>query len=843
MTSTQRRTTRKLHLNRPLCERLEMRIALSTVLGTDPGPGMILTTSPTTFRVTFDAPIDPFSLGTGDVLIGRVADDGSLSPILVDGQNPQETLNDEGTVLTLDAVNPIAPGRYRLVLAGTSGLAGLDGTTAANADGTDQTLADFTVERPGVGLSDAVDLGPIGADPVAVAGSLDFTANPSAVSLYKLTLPKGHFYRLGAEVSADRDGSRLDAALTLFDASGRAISTNDLGRPDAPNDPFLFAGVKPGTYYLGVSGAGDLPGLPGGYDLRARSPGPQQTVPGGAFTLHLVADVADLPGAQIGFSVQHADPLDPTLTGFTLRFSTPLDLGSSGSTVFDRATAGVDLVDQDGRSWPVAAVNYDARRAALAYLISDRLPQGRYTLRMNSRHPLVDLAGITPISPTMPKGVLANFAVGPDLRRRDPDGSLAIPASLLGGSARVASTDALATVQQAATASEDLGPLTPNLVLKGVSRTFTIEPGQTVALRFVALYDEYYTLGINHVGGHVQISVDGGSGKGYRVDPGPAGQENPNLAHFSIGQHVLRFTATGDAAVKITTKLGIGAFSWDSLLANGLGQGPALNLRLVANDAPANFAPGEGATATSLADAPSPALSSGPFAGPSAETFGASTAPAAHSGPSLAVASGGSSSVASRGSMGLAIDVGGALVGRPSADADRVAAVGPGTSSGAIAMASAATGPGQAIAAMGSLRGSFGASGQDPAHPLEPADPGPITDGSMPPVNRSEVPSPDLDESDLATTGVIPPALSTAGERGQAAPTATQNALLAPAAERSETEEAEAPAGITAWVVGLVGMTALGARWYQKRKRVASIPTVAIRVIPAPHKARTRVRV
>ena len=842
MTSTKRRPTRKLYLNRPLCERLEMRIALSTVLGTDPGPGMILSTPPAAFHVTFDAPIDPFSLGTGDVLVDRVADDGSLTPAFTDA--PQESLNDAGTVLTLHAAAPLAPGQYRLILPGTSFLAGLDGSFAANPDGTDLALGDFTVARPGAGLSDAVALGPIGATPVAVAGKLDFTANASAVSLYKITLPAGHFYRLGAEVSAQRDGSPLDAALTLFDAQGNAISTDDVGRPDAPHDPFLFAGVKPGTYYLGVSGTGDLPGLPGGYNVLAQSPGPQQTGSGGTFTLHLVADAADLPGALIGFSVQHADPLDPTPTGFTLRFSAPLDLGNSGSTAFDRSTAGVDLVDQNGRSWPVTAANYDAQHAALAYVVSDRLPQGVYTLRMDAQHPLVDLAGITPISPTMPNGVLANFAVGPDLRQRRPDGSLAIPAALVGvtGATSSTSTEGIVSVDRAATVSEDLGPLTPNLVLKSVSRTFAVEPGQTMAIRVVSLIDGFYKLGINHAGGPVQIVIDGGHDAQDTTDSGLAGQDNSTLVHLQLGPNTLRFTATGDAPVTVTAKIGISAFPWDSLLANGLGQGPALNLRLVATDGPVNFAPGDGAAAPALANTPSSSTPSSPAAGPFAETSGAAAAPAAHAGSSLAGSSS-SGAVASRGSTGLAIDVGGNLVGRPSSEADHVAAVGPGTSSGAIAMASAATSPGQALAAMGSLRGAFSSSGHDNPHMLEPTDPGPITDGSMPSETRSESTSPIVGEAVAATTEVAADAPTLARGADRPASNATEGALPTPAPERSETEEAQAPAGITAWVIGLVGMTAVGARWYQKRKRGASVPTVAVRAIPAPHKARARARV
>ena len=99
MTSTKRRPTRKLLLDRPFCERLETRIALSTVIGTDPGPGVIFSTSPTAFRVTFDAPIDPITVGTGDILLDQVAADGSLVPVAAGAT--QETLDGSGTVLTL----------------------------------------------------------------------------------------------------------------------------------------------------------------------------------------------------------------------------------------------------------------------------------------------------------------------------------------------------------------------------------------------------------------------------------------------------------------------------------------------------------------------------------------------------------------------------------------------------------------------------------------------------------------------------------------------------------------------------------------------------------------------
>ena len=293
----------------------------------------------------------------------------------------------------------------------------------------------------------------------------------------------------------------------------------------------------------------------------------------------------------------------------------------------------------------------------------------------------------------------------------------------------------------------------------------------------------------------------------------------------------------------ITLKLRIGTFSWDSLLANGLGQGPALNLRLISTDGPASFSLGDAATAPAPA---TPSNSSGPAAGPLPETF------AFTSSTPIAVAHGfisspSSSSFGSHGSPGLAIDLGGVLVGRPSLDADRIAAVGPGTSPGAIAMASAGPGLGQALAAMGSLRGSF-SLGQD--GPPQQPETSPITDGSMPPTTApiTDGSMPPEAPPELAVQAPIAPDVDVApmipaSKAELPAMMATEGATLAPTAAASTSEAAEAPAGITAWVVGLAGAAALGARWYQKRQRQAARPATVVRVIPAPHLARAGVRV
>src|SRR5262249_49116362 len=156
-------------------------------------------------------------------------------------------------------------GQYRLLLLQTSLLKSSDGV-GLPPTGQDQRLADFTVNPLAFGLSGATNLGTLGGSVVTATGALDFVANPVDLKLYQITFAPGHFWRLGAGVLAQRLGRTLNAALALFDAQGHVIAIDDTGLPNSPNDPYLFAGLPAGTYYLGVSGAGNLPGLPGGYD-------------------------------------------------------------------------------------------------------------------------------------------------------------------------------------------------------------------------------------------------------------------------------------------------------------------------------------------------------------------------------------------------------------------------------------------------------------------------------------------------------------------------------------------------------------------------------------------------
>ena len=331
---------------------------------TVPAMGSTVTTAPTTISITFDRPIDPSLLNSiGDLVIEKPDGAGGWVDVFDPSNPPTESLDDSGTTLTLTFAQPLASGTtYRIVIAGTGGIYGLDGSTAS-PDGSDVVAGQFTVAHPGVTLPDAIPVGPVVSTPVnvdgvSVAGTLDLQSDPGAVALYKFTLPTGHHWRLATEVVAQHAGGMLISGLALFDSQGHPIATSSLGRPGAPNDAYLYAGLDGGTYYIGVSAYWNLPGKAGGYDPMIGQHGslppglPGQA--GGPFHLDIVADQADAPTRLLGFSLNHADPLDPTPTGLTLAFSGLLNLDTLRGT----PTPGFEVVDQAGKVFPMTAVGY-----------------------------------------------------------------------------------------------------------------------------------------------------------------------------------------------------------------------------------------------------------------------------------------------------------------------------------------------------------------------------------------------------------------------------------------------------------------------------------------------------
>ncbi len=437
----------------------------------------------------------------------------------------------------------------------------MDGEPLDNG-GADEALGDFTIRAQGLSLGAAADLGTIGSPPTVASGTLDFQDNPLAVQLYRFTLAPGHYWQFGAEVSAARDGGTLATELALFDAQGKLLATGDIGRPDDPTDPFLFAGLAPGIYYVGVSDPGNIPGQPRGYDPASGDPGgAAATQAGGPFLLHLAATPADAPTQLSSFNLNWADPDDPSPTGMTLAFSGPLSLdsllgvaqGQSLQAGHDEVAhfAALQVVDQAGKAWPLTVVDYQEGEARLTFLFDEKLPAGRYTL-------LIPTQGG---SPTWRAGPRSRPASRPACSRPGPSSPIAPrrTRTTWGPSIRTSVTG---------------------------SGADTIAPGQSTSYRFVATLPGLYSFETQSQGGPLAVQLTGPAGI-ETFDGGAPGQVNNIFMGLTPGVYNLQLTATGSQPVRVDWVLSMKTDGWESVLSTGLSQGPALNLMLINPGGPA----------------------------------------------------------------------------------------------------------------------------------------------------------------------------------------------------------------------------------------------------------------
>jgi methionine-rich copper-binding protein CopC len=658
------------------CDWLEARVALTggtsqvldaplgpylSVVSTSPADGSTINSSPQNLVLTFDRPLDPNFIGFGDVLLDQVNSDGSLTPIFDPNLGVQEDLDSTGYVLTVPIDQTLLPGNYEILLSAQAMLMGLDGSSPASAiNGVDEPVANFTVVPTPATLNPPTDLQLLTPGVVtSVGGSLDLSNNPNDASLYSFTLPDGHHWRLGLEVDAARIGSLLTPQLSLFNSQGQLLETSNLGRADAPTDPYLFAGLGPGTYYVGVSGAGNIGGTVGGYNVLTLDPGTSGTQQaGGQFALRASIVPADSATTLINFQTTHVDPLDPTPTGISLQFSGPLNLGSQANAIVHSGNSAIEVVDASGRTWPVQLSNYDEANAEVNYLFSNALPAGNYTVVIPASGGLTDLAGYTPQTPGLPSHVLATFNVGHGGQSHDPF---------------------------------NLGTPAPNAILAGISGETHIPTSHTLTYRFVSQFDNFYQFATSTSRGGVQVQfVEVATGRTVTLQTALPGQSLTQLVGLHQGVYLINITAEGPHTVSLDWKLWMSTVQPDSILANGVGQGPALNLQLIAPgvsaapDSPATpVAPGNSSTS------PAPfSASNGSSAVDSPASESAPAAPAPHTQEGEAGISVGAATSAG----GLFLGVNPALVGRP-LDQSSAGAVGPGTGT---TVTLSATGFGQA---------------------------------------------------------------------------------------------------------------------------------------------------
>ncbi len=599
-----------------------------TLLSVDPAPNSTLTTSPAAVTLTFDRPVDPFSVGSNDDFdILQVNPDGTTTSLFYQ-LNPIESQDPTGTQLILTWDGSLAPGQYQIVLLGTSFLAGLDGSMMTT-EGTDLVVTNFTIAATGVTLSDATNVGTLGESPISVQGSLDLQANTAAVSLYQFSVPQGSFWLVGLGVDAQRDGSPLASSLALFDDQGNPIATDTIGRNDYPNDPYLYAGLTGGTYYVGVSGAGNLPGQ-GGYNPADGDPGSVgQNQPGGPFTLQLIAEPETTSPSLFNFDVNYADPQAASPTGLTLQFSRALLLPNAGtlSTTLDNA---IIVVGPSGPV-PIQASSYVEGQASVSYLFDDPLPPGPYTVILPSQGELTDLAGLSPVAPGEPAGVLATFVVpskpGP---ASDPT---------------------------------DFGPLLPDIATQGVTASPILSAGQSATYRFVVTFPALYTFTPSYASGSLSLELDGPKGT-IALDGGLANTVNgTNDENLVPGVYELTLKANGPLPVAAHVVIQAPSVSWESILENGVGQGPALALRLIAPAGSASAVPPlPQIIPSSNADGP---FALQPATIPTANGAGPVLTASVPAGPPNLIS-------------GLFVTLGGTVVGRPTLASNAIAASGPG---------------------------------------------------------------------------------------------------------------------------------------------------------------------
>ena len=502
-----------------------------------PYSGEQLSQSPQEVVVTFNGLNVPALMGSLDVQIEEISSNGTKTPLWDFGNAPLEQSDATGTELIVplqkfdlgdfsyDNVT-LPAGQYEIDLAGGTSIS----YAASGALGPgpqlwdpnqDHEIGTFTVLGQGPTLSTATPLGMIGPQGQTIGGSIDPNNPNSAVDFYQFTLQKGRLWQVGIALSAESVGSRLQPDLALFDSNGTLLATRNSGTglPSDPNDPYLFAGLQPGTYYVGVSGAGNLPYGPGGYDPVLGIPGANGIAQNGGplpFALSLIAAPHAQATRLVNFSLDYnaADSASPT--GFTLKLSGPIDV--SNLFIPDAQETALEVVDSSGRVWPVTPENYFISGSSLQLIFDRPLPAGNYTLVSSPEGGLLDLGGQPISNASGSSSVLATWSVSP---------------------------------QTPPHAANDLGVLWPlsSNALGGndsgeLQETTDLAPGQGTTYRFTIIVPGYYKLVTEPGAGEVAVAITE-NGVTTVLDAGSQHPLNNYPMQLNDGVYTLRFVNVG----------------------------------------------------------------------------------------------------------------------------------------------------------------------------------------------------------------------------------------------------------------------------------------------------------
>jgi len=360
-----------------------------------PGDRAVLAASDAPTAIVAD--LEPAAIrywSNGGIALYKVGTEGALTAVFDPEQPPEAVVDRLTNTAAIPLGGALEPGRYRVVLVG-----GADSFSRKICDGSwdymeDQTLAEFEVVEEGGGFGSAVDAGAVGPAVESFAGSL--TARGER-AFYKFALGADQpLWRLGLQLDAERIGSALQATLTVYDDQGNVVATSEgtRGLATAPNDPHLFVGLRPGTYYVGVSAA-------------------EGSRTSGAYHLTMVADPAAEPTRVTGFAL---DWTQGAPTGFTITFSdaiSPDALGVGGAPLL--------AIDERGVAHPAFLSGAEDGLRRLSFVFDQSIPAGRYQLVAPSAGGLVDLIGRAPVADGQSSGLLATWTVSAYRPGLDPN--------------------------------------------------------------------------------------------------------------------------------------------------------------------------------------------------------------------------------------------------------------------------------------------------------------------------------------------------------------------------------------------------------------------------------------
>jgi len=775
--------------------------------------------------------------GLSDFEIDQLANDGTvvnqiLGPMNLPSVENVTTVTVAGSQVvqvSIPIIGPaLQPGHYQVALEGASTFDMLfdaiepgPAWDALYNNFQPVAIGQFAVYGPGARFQNASSLPTPGSAVTTVTGYLNPDDYRSAVDLYQFTLgpTPGNLWQVGLAVQANSIGSALQADVTLFRSDGTVVASglSGTGLPGDPGDPYLFAGLQPGTYCIGVSGAGYLPYGSSGYDPKLGIPGILGlNQPGGPFPFHLsvVAAPHSQPTTLTSSSPNWLDPFSPSPTSLTLDFSGPINL--SNLFVVDQAEGSLELVDAANVVWPITAESYNIGQHELTMIIDEPLPGGTYSLISPTGDPLTDLAGQPVIAPGEPAGVLATFNVAA------PSG-LSIPGNL------------------GVLWPEQIG-IAPASIGGTFSGSVSLEHGQSVTYRFVASVTGLYKLQTVMGGGSIMVQQFGSAGMNT-LDGGSTNRINNYLMPLVDGVYQIRFFNVGAEPAQFHWLLKIASVDWEKIIGNGVGQSGALALGLLA-------AP--------VAD-PSPSQSPG-FQGPL--TFAAANLTAGPSGPIPS---------------NLLITLNTSLMGQPGLTGSDIASVGPSVDGTSVALADSTRGliPGIRYASMfetgsredagapadGNRAGAkdrlggeaIGATAAQSDNRLDPdatsirADQrallqsewlirvaGTIRDWFGPTSADSRI-----SHSDFSSAPPLPSNLAAAGREAFAARSPRRLTIV----DRTARADVEFPAGLLVVAVAVCRLHAPVRRWWRRRTPIiVKGHRLATPLYPAPHSSSTLAR-